>query len=338
MPATTSFSTTRPPLSTHTSDPVLTSFLAPTFDPTAYLNGSLPPLVITNSSQQTASSKALSLSELATRTQTHIAQLSAQNARLTATLTALTDDILRSGSRLTYEVELLRGEAVSLDEILAEKLAEDIERLKPLESAGEDNVEGGVKGHPSSTEDTAKDLNTAHSPSEPPALAQLRTLQHIRAQLQSVITIFDHALSWPLPPSLLSSSLISISDTSTPALETKGQEALHRIKASVTDKLAIGGAEGVLAAEKRIEELRDLVGVWKGTGEEKARTKIVDGLENMVRERRESEERRGVLRPKGGEVAQEDERRQEKVQTQTQTQGRGLLGGLRRLREEIYLD
>ncbi|KAA6414534.1 MAG: hypothetical protein FRX48_01283 [Lasallia pustulata] len=117
------------PKSTHVADSILQPFLSPTFDPTAYLNATLPPLALSATAKQ--SPQALSLSELAAQTQTHISQLSAQTSRLSDILTHLADDILRSGSRLAYEVERLRGEAISLTEALTESLREDITKFVP---------------------------------------------------------------------------------------------------------------------------------------------------------------------------------------------------------------
>ena len=119
------------PKSHHVNDPLLQPFLNPTFSATEYLNNVLPPLHVSAPSQTTKPLQSLSLSELTAQTQSHITQLSAQTSRLSETLTQLTDDILRSGSRLAYEVEVLRGEALSLQDALNETLQHDIKQLLP---------------------------------------------------------------------------------------------------------------------------------------------------------------------------------------------------------------
>ena len=81
----------------------------------------------------------------------------------------------------------------------------------------------------------------------------------------------------------------------------------------------------MLAAEMRVEELRELMGVWKGTAEEKARGRVVDGLAKVVAERRKEVEAKGGLVSKGkGEVG-----------IRAGESKKGFLG---RLREEIYLE
>ncbi|KAI5302232.1 hypothetical protein KEM56_000896, partial [Ascosphaera pollenicola] len=104
-------------------DSSIAHFTSPTFSPAAFLNATLPPLH-RNTNIQTDST-AVALTPLTTQVQSLISQLSAQNARLSSTLTTLTDEIIRGGSRLAYEVEILRGEALGLEETLREKLEED---------------------------------------------------------------------------------------------------------------------------------------------------------------------------------------------------------------------
>jgi len=320
----------------HTSDPLLRPFLSPTFDPTTYLNSTLslasPPPKTPNT---------LSLADLTAQTQSHIAQLSAQTSRLTTTLTSLTDDILRSGSRLAYEVEVLRGEALSLSEALTDGLAEDIAKFVPegLKVTQETSVGLMSPTTPRAALIPPEDTSTAltgpatNPPTGPDPLTSLRTLHHVRSSLQRVISTFDTALSLPLPPSLLNtsstSSLISIASpattTSSASLEAAGQETLSRLRNEISDLLALGPEKGVLAAEKRVEELRELMGVWKGTAEEKARGRVVDGLARVVAERRKEVEARGGLMGKGrGEVER--------------SVGESKKGFLGRLREEIYLE
>ena len=79
-----------------------------------------------------------------------------------------------------------------------------------------------------------------------------------------------------------------------------------------------------------VKGLREVCVVWKGTSEEKARAKWVDGLEGLAgvgeeRSRVSDEGRRG------------DEKR-EGLANVKQADGGGGGGFLRRLRDEIYLE
>lgn len=67
------------------------------------------------------------------------------------------------------------------------------------------------------------------------------------------------------------------------------------------------------------------MGVWKGTAEEKARGRVVDGLAKVVADRRREVEAKGGLVGKGkGEVEK--------------SAGESKKGFLGRLREEMYLE
>lgn len=80
-----------------------------------------------------------------------------------------------------------------------------------------------------------------------------------------------------------------------------------------------------------MEELRGVCGVWKGTGEERARGRWVDGLEEEVRR---VEEGRRRVDGEGGR-----ERSVEKGGGVGEGGGGSGQGGfLRRLREEIYME
>ena len=109
---------------------------------------------------------------------------------------------------------------------------------------------------PSKAKSVSGDEITA-SVGEPAALPQLRTLLHVRQQLQATIAKFNLALSFTLPPSLLvstASSLISVAPPSTdPDAEAKGLASLSRLKGEVTDFLQAGETE---KAKARVAELR----------------------------------------------------------------------------------
>ncbi|KAI5291581.1 hypothetical protein KEM54_003318 [Ascosphaera aggregata] len=223
MAATTSTSSSSNPY----IDSSLAHFTSPNFSPSAFLNATLPPLHRSTNIQ--TDSAAVGLIQLSTQVQSLITQLSAQNARLSGTLTTLTDEIIRGGSRLAYEVEVLRGVALGLEETLVEKLSGDIRRFVPdgvIHAANA--LEGDMKGlsiddteAPNSKASDGRDAeeisaSTAHATSlDPEYLRQLRTLISVRSRLESVIKIFGDAMAWPLPPpedtSAINDSFISMS-------------------------------------------------------------------------------------------------------------------------------
>ncbi|KAL9125845.1 MAG: hypothetical protein Q9217_005010 [Psora testacea] len=328
------------PINPHFTDPTLRPFLSSTFSPIDYLNTHFPPPSAAEKQQQTTSS----LSTLASQTQTHVSTLNAQTSRLSDTLTELTDDILRTSTRLGYEVELLRGEAVSLAETLSKpgELSESILRFVP------ESIASPAKPSPTPiSPKKSNDDNTQHSAVlppeaeanalEPPSLPRLRTLLLVRHQLQSVIRVFNLALSFPLPPSLLTtptSALVSLqSPNADPDAEAKGQAALAELKAEVVDMLRAGDAEG---AKARVQELRDVCGVWKGTSEEKARLKWVDRLEQLVRQ---AEAESGSLGNGNAESKQSISENVEGSAVREIRESAGSAPGfLRRLRDEIYME
>lgn len=339
------------PVNPHLTDPNLRPVVSPSFSPTDYLNATLPSTRISKQ-QHTAPS----LSAVASQTQSHLSALNAQTLRLTSTLTGLTDEILRTGSRLAYEVELLRGEALSLADTLSSRgdLHDSIIKFVPggLDSAiplpeasqlspnNRHNGQEPVLPQANSAQHQLQDPITEPSAKEPEALPRLRTLLHVRAQLQTVIQRFNLALSFPLPPSLLTttaSSLISVNPPNQdPDLESKGLAALSRLRQEVLDLLADaeGRGGGADRARERVAELRELCAIWKGTGEEKTRTKWVDGLEQMVDdEARKKEEGKR----KGDKVRTEMRRDASSVRSTIEATGSGP-GFLRRLKDEIYME
>lgn len=97
----------------------------------------------------------------------------------------------------------------------------------------------------------------------------------------------------------------------------------------------VDGKDGIERAAERVMQLRECVGVWKGTGEEKARSRFVDGLEGIVEERARRQARQEGDKDLSGSLAGE-----------TRNEGKGIPGGvgpglfrnLQRLREEIYME
>jgi hypothetical protein len=334
------------PKSAHVADPALQPFLNPSFDPADYLNATLPSLQTLNVSQSPKGS--VPLAELSTQTQTLLSQLSAHTTRLTTTLTQLTDEILRSGSRLAYEVEVLRGEALGLSEALTEGLQEDVARFVP----------GGLEGDLARKQSKVAEVNgqsrrasilpTPKTPTreetptiaDPPYITKLRTLTLVRSRLDTVIKTFGDAMEWTFPPSEVSvtSSFLSVSapepGSDMHSTEEKGQQVSKKLRDEIAD-LLIGGdpVDGIEAAAKRVEELKDLAVVWKGTAEEKARVRFVESLAKLVEDRH-----RELLRE-----AEQDTRLRQRVETlqekvdisagETKSQGGyGFISQLQKLR------
>ncbi|KAK4142982.1 uncharacterized protein C8A04DRAFT_37854 [Dichotomopilus funicola] len=359
------------PQSQHVADPFLQDFLNPSFDPASYLNATLPPLQTSSRTpaSQASSQAPVPLSELSIQTQTVLSQLNAHTTRLTNTLTELTNEILRSGGRLAYEVELLRGETLGLAETLTEGLEDDIAKFVPggiKDSFAEprtatDGHSHGTSTHqrrasilsippqppaiaaattttsgstePSTTTDTATaDPTTTTTtttpptaPNEPPYITQLRTLTLVRARLESVIKTFGDAMEFVFPPSALSvsSSFLSVSAPdaggNNHSTEEKGQQVLQKLRDEVAGLLlglgsSDGGGDGpgdgdpikgIEDAARRVEELKDLALVWKGTAEEKGRAKFIESLARMVEDRhrellREANEQQQQQQQAGG--------------------------------------
>lgn len=190
------------PKTSHVSDSIILPFVQPEFDPAQYLNTTLPPLSLSPASKHPT---AVPLSDLSARTQTLLSQLSAQTSRLSNTLTQLTDDILRTGGRLAYEVELLRGETTGLSELLDERLKADIQRFVPADPTTHASITSNGETTKSNDAENTHDTPATSAPPaadnpEPDHITRLRTLTHVRQRLDSVIQTFNEAMQWPLPP------------------------------------------------------------------------------------------------------------------------------------------
>lgn len=303
------------PKSSHVSDPALAPFLQPSFNPADYLNATLPALSL---SGRPVKGTSASLADLTSQTQDLLSQLNAQTTRLSATLTQLTDDILRSGGRLAYEVEVLRGETIGLTDTLKDGLKEDISKFLPDGLPLEANAQDPTSRRPS--EAAQVDVDTTESPQDttqqPPAdttpeyITSLRTLTTVRLRLENVIKVFGEAMHWTIPPSdvSLGSSLISVSapelGSDNASLEQRGKEFASALRSEIADLITVDPEQGPAKAEARIQALRDLAVVWKGTAEEKARVKFVDGLVKVAEEKqKEVEKERERSKGRGGRSA-----------------------------------
>lgn len=317
--------------SPHLADAALQPFIQTTFDPADYLNSTLPTLVINAPARDQPDR--VPLAELSTRTQTLLSQLNAQTSRLSTTLTQLTDEILRSGSRLAYEVEILQGEAVGLSETLNETLKEDIRKFQT----------------PAATSDDTQAASVALS-KEPEYIVRLRTLSLVRTRLDAVIKIFGEAMQWPLAPSELSvaSSFISVSapdvgPEESRSREEKRKESAQKLRNEISGLLesAASAEEGVSAAMQRTEELRQLSTVWKGTAEDKARTRFVESLSKIVEDEQRKLSKRQEGRKQGNVPTQAMDYRYGNSADPTRATsegGYGFIKNLQRIKGEIYLE
>ncbi|EME83613.1 uncharacterized protein MYCFIDRAFT_47048 [Pseudocercospora fijiensis CIRAD86] len=317
------------------SDTNIQPFLQPDFDPAEYLNAALPTLSTTSGK----SAPSLPLPELSSQLQTLLNQLNAQTTRLSQSLTQLTDDIIRSGSRLAYEVEVLKGETVSLADTFQNGLRKDIEQFVPP-STNQSEEEG-------SGAEAEENVKAKEKSQEPEFLVRLRTLTTVRERLDTVIKTFGSAMQWPLAPSELSlaSSLISVSapesNDDSRSREEKGKEYTEKLRTEISDLLATG-AEGVETANARVSDLRALADVWKGTAEEKARLKLVDSLQKLVDDRQKTLGRSDTTAHKPGiSPARAMDYRYgaaDPTRIPEGGSGYGFLQNLRNLKNEVYLD
>lgn len=342
---------------TTTQSEATPNFEDPNFDPADFLNETLSSLTV-SSFQPNASRPpgSVTLTELSAQVQSLLSQISAQNVRLSSTLSQLSDEILRSGGRLAYEVEVLRGETIGLSETLTEALHEDINKFVPDSSAEPKARGAGRKNEgptPETSEDntaTQEDAETTEEQQEPPVtndpeyITNLRTLNQVRSRLEDVVQTFGDAMEWPLPPSEISfsSSFISVTGPELGAegndQEEKGQEVMKKIRTEITDLLDRDGGsrDGLEAATRRVEALRNLAVVWKGSAEEKARQRFVDALSRIVDERQRILEHQQAI----AEQSQRAPRSRTEQRRDNDSGGPagGLFRNLQRLREEIYLE
>lgn len=341
-----------------TKDP----FQDPTFDPAEYLNASLPPLTLT-STQPNASRApgSIPLPELSTQVQSLVSAVNAQNVRHAGMLTQLTDEILRGGGRLAYEVEVLRGETVGLGDVLLGEgdgsagsgrgaVGGDIGRFVSGD-VGDDDVAAAAA---TTTENATSGVTTGgkEAKKDPDYIAKLRTLNKVRSRLDEVVHVFGDAMEWPLPPSELSltSSFISVSapdlGPEAHSLEQKGQEVMKKLRAEVAELLDSGGEAGLEAASRRVDAVRALALVWRGSAEEKARNRFVDGLVKTVEDRRRVLESNSAAAGQDGGAGGQGQGEQRNAhgrgtghqRQESEGPGGGIFRNLQRLREEIYLE
>ena len=315
------------------TDAVIAPLSGPRFDAVDYLNETLPTLNLSSQQQASKAPRTTQLQSASSELQGLLSKLNAHSIRSSAELTTLTDEILRSGNRLAYEVEILRGDVNSFYDLLSDNLKEDIsqfvrEQLPAVQ-------EGKSEFETPQAEATLRQ--------DPAFIIQLRRLTQVKTRLEAVISLFGEATKWPVAPSEVSGANVLIS-VSAPELgiqtteeDDKAREATKKIRSEIQDLLDSdgGGGSGLAAASRRTDEYRQLAALWQGTTEEKARNRFVDGLTKLVEDRRRNLESRGVTaRPRT-----DSPQRSSSVQGRpVRQEGGGLLRGLARLKDEIYLD
>lgn len=324
--------------------PAPPNFADPDFDPADFLNASLSPLTVASSQPNASRTQgSVPLTELSAQVQSLLSQINSQNIRFSGTLSQLTDEILRSGGRLAYEVEVLRGETISLSETLTEVLRDDISKFVPETQTSKERETEQPEDAPNEGEtETNEETKPSVGPTDPEYVKNLRTLNQVRSRLEEVVQTFGDAMGWPFPPSELSfsSSFISVSG---PDLgiegqdrEEKGQEMMKKLRTEVTDLLDSegGGRTGLDAASHRVDALRKLAKVWNGSAEEKARNRFVDSLARIVEDRRRSLDQAAEQSQRSSSKSRPEARRD----SDSGAPAGGLFRNLQRLREEIYLE
>ncbi|KAJ6058185.1 uncharacterized protein N7446_007768 [Penicillium canescens] len=321
MASSTYSSSTRAGIKPSNTPDVSPNFADPNFDPADFLNESLSPLTVA-SAQPNASRTpgSVPLTELSAQVQSLLSKVNAQNIRFSSTLSQLTDEILRSGGRLAYEVEVLRGETIGLSETLTEVLRDDIIKFVPEEDVRK--IEQ-AEDAPATQDEEAATTNEKKTlvPADPEYITNLRTLNQIS----------------------FSSSFISVSGPDLDAdgrdREEKGQQMMKKLRTEVTELLDSegGGQAGLDAANRRVEAIRVLATVWNGSAEEKARNRFVDSLAKIVEDRRRSLEQQQAAtdqNQRGSSRSRPEARRD----SDSGAPAGGLFRNLQRLREEIYLE
>jgi hypothetical protein len=240
---------------------------------------------------------------------------------------------------------VLRGDVNGLHELLSESLRQDI-KLFVGDQVAAGHIEPSSNGDGPTLEGVGEtqDVNVLNY--DPDFMIQLRMLGKVKARLEAVITIFGEAMKWPMPPSDMSSSLISVS---APELgiqyteeDDKAREVLKGIRAEITDLLnsASGGFAGLEAASQRAEEYRLLAQLWKGTGEEKARIKFVETLIKLVEDRRKALEAQRASREARADGSQRPSSAMGRLSKASNEVGgaAGLFRNLQRLKDDLYLE
>ncbi len=318
---------------------ILTKLTQLHFDPVDFLNEALPTLSLSSQPRDPKASRSSQIQGAASESLALLSGLNTINIRSSSELTSLTDEIIRSGNRLAYEVEVLRGDVNGFHELLTESLRDDIAQFVK----DEDILKGPQSLRPESGGDGALQARTPKD--EPDFMVRLRLLGQVRERLESVVTVFGEAMKWPVPPSEVSgASLISVSAPELGIQSTveddKAQEVLNQIRAEVIGMMESEDSAGLEAASQKVEEYSQLALLWKGTGEEKARLKFVESLMTAVESRRRAFDAREANRNARFDGSNRSSSAMGRIQKGTSETGGagGLFRNLQRLKDELYLE
>lgn len=301
------------------------------FDPIRYLDNALPSLTLTSKTQTGKQNRSTQIQSVSVETQGLLSKLNTYNIRTSTELTGLTDEILRSGNRLAYEVEVLRSDANSLYDLLSTTLQDDISYFVQKEV---------VRNNTDITDGQSLTVEASNPTQSPEFMQQLRLLGHVKSRLEDVIRIFGEALKWPIPPSDVSvaSSLISVSAPELGVVNSveddKARAVIRRYREEITDLLSSegGGQAGLEAASKRVEDFQNLAIVWKGTAEERARNRVVEGFAKIV------EDRKRALGTSNQNRSYPESAKSNSQPSRLGAPGAAAGGLWRKLRDEMYLD
>ncbi|KAK6346935.1 hypothetical protein TWF696_007033 [Orbilia brochopaga] len=301
------------------ADPVLQPFLADNFSPAAYLNSTLPPLSSTSS-----------LHSLHSTATTLLSSLDVHLSRLQATLSALTDEILRATPRLSYELQVLRSDVISLADTLSSPRTRQLTQCLAdvsLEDSSQGQLDpppadtaagttttttNGDGGGVNSAANGEKQSNAATASTKPQVLKRLETLALVRRHLEDVVKVFGEAMEWtltdtqktsiPLPTTSTSSlgAYIPPSRTPSPAVFDGRKKPTSTSTSTnntgtgsdkITDEISyLLLNEEIEQATQKVEELAKLCDVWKNTSEHDARLRFVENLRWKVMEATKVEE------------------------------------------------
>jgi hypothetical protein len=332
MPSRTSVDESLPSQEAHND--ILVPLSQVQFDAIDYLNDILPSLTLSTqtSSATSKAGRPTQLQTVSSDVQSILSKFNAHHVRSSSELTSLTDEILRSGNRLAYEVEILRGDINSFYDLLTDRLKEDIRQFVNDESTTENGGPDPSEG------DAARSCNE-----DPVFITQLRMLGQVKTRLEAVVAVFGEAMKWLVPPSELSgaSSLISVSAPELGVQNTeeddKARESARAIRREVQELLDSddGGYAGLETASKRVEHYRDLVTLWRGTNEEKIRLRFVESLGKQLDDRKRLLDAKGPAhRGKSGN----NPRSSSSQGRPSRPDGGGLLRNLARLKDDLYLE
>ncbi|KAK6336627.1 hypothetical protein TWF718_009423 [Orbilia javanica] len=301
------------------SDPALQPFLSDSFSPTSYLNSTLPPLPLSSTSSSSSSPTA-SLQKLHTTATTLLSSLDAHLNRLQSTLSTLTDEILRATPRLSYELQVLRSDVISLADTLSSTRTRQLtECLADISLEESPDAPGAVVGGEGQEKEIdarevteSKERRKSEAPNnqgKPQVLKRLETLTLVRRHLEDVIKVFGEAMEWtltdvqktsiPLPTTATSSlgAYLPPSRSPSPAVMDGRKRSGQGIGNSATgsDKFTDEISylllnEEVDKATQKVEDLAKLCEVWKNTSEYDARLRFVENLRWQVMEATKVEE------------------------------------------------